>query len=162
MPAEGIWVFIQWAHYMALALWLGGIFLLFVVVAPAVHGSMASRAVAGQIVGRALRRLNSIELFCCFLLVATLLSSREFVRDGGIYYLLTGVLIMGAITSFYSFFVASRLELLRERTPGFDTLDAEHLVRRAFRVLHRSYVGLMSLNFILGSVILYYSVMIFE
>ena len=71
MSAQLVWQFLQWIHYLALSLWVGGIVFLSAIAAPSAHQSMASKAVAGEIVGKMLRRFNNIELSCCFILVVT-------------------------------------------------------------------------------------------
>lgn len=163
MLAAGIWYFIQWLHYLALALWIGGItFISF--AAPAAHGSMASRAVAGEIVGKILKRLNTIELFCFFILTTTIVLSFRFVRERPerLTWLLAVLLVMGLLASFYAFYLTPRMESLKEKIPTFDTLSAGNAAKIEFDRLHKIYVQLMTLNLALGLVLLYGSVVILK
>ena len=160
MPTEQIWSLILWVHYLALSLWVGGLFFASAVMAPAVHRSMASKAVAGQIVSTGLKRLNTIELVACFLMISTvLLSSRFVITDRFLIYPLVTLLFMGSFTSFYAFCLTPKMTALRENTPGFDMLPAEDAAKKEFGFCHRIYVGFLTLNLILGLVMLYFSVL---
>ncbi len=164
MSANGIWYFIQWLHYLALSLWVGGITFLSAVAAPSAHRSMASRTIAGQIVGKMLRRLNIIEIICCILLLATSFLSFRFVRDRQhwIWYLMLAVLLMGTLTAFYSFYLTPRLDAVKTSVPTFDSLSQDHPSKIEFHRLHKLYVKLMSLNLVLGLLVLYGSVIILK
>lgn len=159
-----LWNFIQWLHYLALSLWIGGIVFLSAGVAPSVHSSVASRAVAGQIVGKALKRLNMIELGACAFLIVTCFLAFRFVQNkqGWIWILILLVLLMGAITSFYSFQLAPKMEAIKQSVPTLDTLSAEHPSKVEFNHMHQLYVRLMVVNLILGLVVLYGSVVVFK
>lgn len=163
MPASGIWHFIQWIHYLALALWIGGITFLSS-IAPIVHNTMASRTVAGEIIGKILKRLNSVEILCCLVLLATSFSSFRFVsgKEQSLWYLIFTIVLMGLLTFFYSFHLTSRLESLKEKIPMLDTLSTNHAAKIEFDRLHRIYVKLMSLNLVLGLGVLYGSVVILK
>ncbi len=149
---------------MALALWIGGITLLCVAVAPAVHHSMASKPVAGEIVGKILDRLNRIEIGCWLTLLATGFSSFHFVSSkvSELSMLVLVIFTMGLLTLFYAFHLPSRMAALREKTPTLDTLSANHAAKIEFNRLHRIYVRLMSLNLVLGLGVLYGSVVILK
>jgi hypothetical protein len=155
---------VQWLHYLALSLWIGGITFLSAAAAPAAHSSMASRAVAGQIVAKILRRLNAIELVCCTLLLVTSLSSFRFVRErqSWLWYLILVILLMGILTCYYRFYLTPRLESIKEEVPTLETLSPEHPSKVEFNKLHRLYVKLMSLNLVLGLMALYGSVVILK
>ncbi len=163
MLAAGLWYFIQWLHYLALALWIGGIAFISV-AAPAAHGSMASKAVAGEIVGKILKRLNTIEFFCFFILAMTLLLSFRFVRQHqerlGV--LLVILLVMGLLASFYAFYLTPRMQSLKEQIPTLDALSTNNTVKAEFDRLHTIYVRLMSLNLVLGLSLLYGSVVVLK
>ena len=160
MPASGIWNLILWIHYTALALWIGGISFLCLVAAPVVHHSMASKAVAGEIVGKILKRLNVIELGSCFVLISTTLTSFHFIsgREKLLWDLMLGVIFMGILTVFYAYHPTPRMDSMKEKIPAFDSLSANHAAKIEFNRLHRIYVKLMSLNLVLGLMVLYGSV----
>ena len=162
MSASGIWYFIQWLHYLALSLWVGGITFLCAVAAPSVHHSMVSRAVAGQVVAKMLKRLNVIEIACCFLLIVTSVLSFRFIhqKQNGLWYLIVFILSMGLLTAFYSFYLTPKLEAIKEKVPTLDSLSADHPSKVEFNRLHQLYVKLMSLNLVIGLFVLYGSVVV--
>ncbi len=163
MPASGVWNFLIWLHYLALSLWIGGIGFLAGIAAPLVHRSMASRSVAGEIVRAMLKRLNTVELTCCMLLLVTSFSAFRFVAGhrllGG---LITLILIMGILTSFYAFHVAPQMQAIKDRNLTFEALPAGNPDKAEFDRLHKFYVRLMSLNLMLGLVVLYGSVILLK
>ncbi len=163
MLASGIWNFIQWIHYLALSLWIGGITFVSI-AAPAIHHSMASRAVAGQIVGKILKRLNPIEITCALILLATSFSSFHFVhaKEEWLFYLIAVILLMGFLSAFYAFHLTPRLESLKEQIPTLDALSSAHAAKIEFDRLHQIYVKLMTLNLALGLVVLYGSVVVLK
>jgi uncharacterized membrane protein len=155
-----IWDWIRWVHYLALSLWIGGIIFLSAAVAPSIHSSLAAKAVAGQIVAKTLKRLNTLEIMCCLLLIATLVLSRRFVEAAVPLNVLLGlVLLMGILACFYAFILTPKMERLR-LTPGFETQTDDQDMKREFRSLHRVYVRLMSLNLVLGTAVLYGSIVL--
>jgi uncharacterized membrane protein len=163
MPASDVWRFIEWVHYLSLCLWIGGIVSVSVIAAPAVHRSMISKPLAGEIVRAMFKRLNQLELLSFFFLIITTFVSARFVEnDRGIGMLLLTFLTMGLLTSFYAFYLSARLSAVRESTAGFETLPAQHPSKKKFASLHRLYVRLMSLNLILGMAALYGSAAIFN
>jgi hypothetical protein len=164
MEAHLIWSLIQWVHYLALSLWIGGIVFVSAVVAPVAHASMASKALAGQIVGKSLKRLNTIELVCCFFLIATTFLAFRFVsgRPDNLWTLLLVILCMGILTSFYTFYLTPRLEKIKEEVPTFDSLSANHPAKVEFHRWHTIYVWLMMANLILGLGVLYGSIIILK
>ena len=164
MAAGGVWYWIQWLHYLALSLWVGGITFLAAVAAPAAHRSLISRAVAGEIVGHILKRLNLVELACAATLLGTTANAFWFVsadRYPRLWVLTAVISMMGLLTFYYRFFLTPRLESLKEKIPTLDTLSATHPSKFEFDRLHRIYVQLMSLNLILGLALLYGSVVVF-
>lgn len=163
MLASGIWHFIQWIHYLALSLWIGGITFVSL-AAPAIHGSMASKAVAGQIVGRILKRLNPVEITCALVLLATSFCSFRFVRgkEPWLMGLIAVIVLMGLMTSFYTFHLTPRMESLKEQIPTLDALSSTHAAKKEFDRLHRIYVKLMTLNLALGLLALYGSVVVLK
>ena len=164
MPASGVWNFLQWVHYLALVLWVGGITFLAGVAAPVIHRSMASRALAGELVGTMLRRFNILEMVCALVLLVTSLSARHFVfeRKTWLLAIFIMVLTMGISTCFYSFHLTPRMHALKEKVPTLDALSASNPVKLEFDHLHKVYVKLMSFNMVLGLAVLYGSVVIFK
>lgn len=163
MPANGLWHFILWIHYLALSLWIGGITFISL-AAPAIHGSMASKAVAGQIVGRILKRLNPVEITCALVLLTTSLCAFRFVRgkEQWLGCLILVITLMGLLSAFYTFHLTPRLESLKEQIPTLEALSPVHAAKIEFDRLHRIYVKLMTLNLALGLVVLYGSVVILK
>ena len=163
MTAENVWDILRWIHFLALSLWLGGIVFLVLIAVSAVHRSMVSRALAGEIVSGMLKRLNYLEIFACLVLLVTSVSSAHFlVGDDRAVLCLTGlVLAMGAVTAVYAFYLTPRMESLKSDQPGFEALEDGHEVRIRFKKLHQYYVQLMGLNMFLGLVTLYVSVAVF-
>ena len=164
MPVNGVWHFILWLHYLALSLWIGGITFLCAAAAPAAHTSMASKAVAGEIVGKILHRLNRIELAACLILLGTSFSAFRFIHvyAQGLSFLILLILLMGLLTFFYAFHLTGRMNSLKEKIPTLGALSANHAAKIEFDRLHRIYVRLMSLNLVLGLVVLYGSVVILK
>ena len=164
MPVSGAWHFILWTHYIALALWIGGITFVSAVAAPATHRSMASKAVAGEIVSRILKRLNGVEFGSCVVLLFTSLASFHFVvgQERLLWNLILAIGFMGLLTSFYTFYLTPRMDSLKEKIPTLDTLSAHHGAKMEFDRLHAIYVKLMSLNLVLGLIVLYGSVVILK
>ena len=107
MSATAVFSFIQWLHYLALSLWIGGITFVSAVAAPAAHRSMASKAIAGQIVGDMLKRLNAVEMICAGLLLVTSFSSMRFIQYHRhlLWVMVFFIILMAMMTSFYAFSV---------------------------------------------------------
>ena len=161
MPAEAVWNFLLWLHYLALALWIGGIVMIAAVAIPSAHRSMASKAVATEVVRTTLKKLNAVEMTCCLLLLVTTVSSFRFLQNQKLAYeLIFGVVLMGMVTIVYAFQLTPRLEHLRETVPTLDALPETNPSRKEFNRLHKMYVRLMSVNLVLGLAVLYGSVVI--
>ena len=163
MPASDVWRFMEWIHYLFLSLWIGGIVSVSVIAAPAIHRSMISKPLAGEIVRDMFKRLNQLELLSFFFLIITTLVSRRFVTDEAkIWMLFLTIFTMGLLSAYYAFYLSPRLSAVREGAAGFESLPPEHPSKRKFASLHRLYVRLMSLNLILGLAALYGSVALFN
>ena len=164
MSPDHVWHFLEWLHYLALGLWIGGIVFVCFMAAPAAHGSMASKAVAGDIVSRILKRLNRMEIVCCLVLLGTTFSAFRFVsyRQAWLWGLILAVMMMGGASLFYAFRLGPQMELIKERTPTFDSLSPGHAQKKEFNRLHQFYVQLMSLNLVLGLAVLYGSVVVLK
>lgn len=166
MPASGVWNFLLWVHYLALSVWVGGIVFLAGIAAPSIHRSMVSRPVAGELVSVMLRRFNRFEMICCPLLIVTSFSSRRFLQDqeGWIPVLLLvfAIAFMGALTTFYTYYLDPRMHQIRMSSPTFDNLSVKSPVKAEFDRLHKLYVRLMSINLVIGLIVLYASVVIFR
>ena len=159
-----MWNFLVWLHYLAIVLWAGGITSLAGIAAPAIQRSMASRAVAGEIVGAMLRRFNVVEIACFLILLVTSLSARSFVfeRKSWLWIIMLIIVVMGISTCFYSFHLAPRMHALKEKVPTLEALSENHPVKLEFDHLHKVYVKLMSMNLVFGLAVLYLSVLIFK
>jgi uncharacterized membrane protein len=160
MSPQSAWHLVLWVHFLAIALWTGGIFSVASVAAPAVNRSMASKALAVQILSHMLRRLNFLEFMCFFLLIVTTCSGYRFIPEHtqAVWKILFCILVMGAISVYYTFVLTPKLEILKERIPA---LAQDMPARAEFDRLYRIYVGCLALNEALGLVLLYQSVVIF-
>lgn len=113
---------------------------------------------AGEIVGKVLAKLNRIEIVCFSVLLGTLSSALHFAGyNRETLGLFGAVAVMGVLTFFYAFQLTPKMRELREGTPGFYDLNPEHPVKKEFGKLHRFYVRLMSMNFLLGLGVFYVS-----
>ena len=150
-----VWHFLLWIHYAALSVWTGGLLLLSFVVAPAVHRSVVSKSVAGEIVGRTLKTFNRWEVTSCGILLVSLCSSFQFIFDHvhERWILIGMVFFMGGIVFIYSRVLTPRMEQIKQKMPAFLPASQE-LLQADFRRLHRLYAGLMSLNLILSLIVL--------
>ena len=164
MPTSGLWHLIKWMHFLALALWIGGIIFLAMIAAPAIHTSMASKAIAGDIVGRILKRFNVAELACCAVLILTSFAVYHFIPGYSrlLSYMMLAVFLMGLITAFYVFSLTPKMHALKEKVPTLEMLSSGHAVKEEFDRLHHLYVKLMSLNLVLGMGVLYVSVVVLK
>ncbi len=163
MSPRLVWDVIQWFHFLSLSLWIGGITFLSAIVAPSVHHSVVSRAVAGEIVGHVLRRLNKLEIFCFLILIATSFLSFRFIQaqnKTSLWIVIAVILGMGTVTSVYSFRIAPLMATIKENVPTLDTLSEDNPSKMQFKRLHRLYVLMMSGNLILGLCVLYASIRI--
>ena len=164
MSESGLWNLIQWLHYLGLVMWVGGITFFAGIVAPSVHHSMVSKPLAGELVGKILKRLNLMEVACFVLLLVTSASSLHFVHTSETWlgYLILLVLMMGLVTCFYTFYLTPRMDFLKESFPTLDAVSSHHATKIEFDHLHRIYVKLMSLNLVLGLILLYGSLVVLK
>ena len=125
---------------------------------------MASKSVAGEIVGKMLKKFNSVELTSCLILIVTSFSALRFIqlRKEWCWALLAVILLMGCITSFYAFYLSPQLNAIKEQTPLVSTLSEGHSAKVRFERLHRLFVRLMGLNLVLALGVLYGSVVLFK
>ena len=164
MPSSGFWHFLLWIHYLALVLWIGGIFFFSSIAAPVIQNSMTTKSIVHDTLSKILKRLNLVEIASCLLLIFTTLSSFHFVsgKDRSLSFLLLTIFTMGLITGFYAFYLTPRMNMIKEKIPSFDALSSSHAAKIEFDRLHRLYVKLMSLNLVLAMGILYSSVVLFQ
>ena len=163
MSESGIWHFIQWLHYLALCLWIGGITFLAGIVAPVVHHSLGSKALAGEIVGKILKRLNAVELGAWLILMFTASAAFHFVRaPQRLGYILILLITMGILAFFYSYYLTSRMQSIKQHVPPLEMSSEGHAAKIEFDRLHRLYVKLMSLNLVIGMIVLYVSVVVLK
>ncbi len=164
MDASDVWHFIQWIHFLALSVWIGGITFLSSIAAPAAHRSMAAKSVAGQIVGNMLKKFNGAELTACLILIVTSFSALRFIqfKKEGCWVMIGVILLMACIAGFYTFALTPQMDSIKEQTPGLDALSADHSAKVRFNRFHRTYVRLMGLNLMLALGVLYGSVVLFK
>ena len=164
MQPSTVWHLIQWLHYLGLSLWIGGIVFFSAIAAPSAHRSMASKAIAGEIVGKMLARFNSVEITCTLLLLVTSVSSFRFIqeRKEWLGLMIAVIFLMGAVVLFYAYPLTARLETLKEKIPTLEVLSASNSAKKEFDRLHHLYVRLMSLSLVLGLAVLYGSVILLK
>ena len=165
MSSAMVWQFLQWLHASALSLWIGGIAVISFIVAPSVHRSMASRAIAGEIVGKVLRGFNRVEIVCFLILLATSFASFRFIDPSKKSLLVLGlalILLMGSFAGFYGVYLTSQMDSIKEQTSTLESLSDTHPSKVEFKKLHKLYVLLFFVNLILGLLVLYGTVLLFR
>lgn len=156
---------IDFAHDLALALWVGGGFALGAIVAPLTFRLAPSRHDGGRIMASVLRRFEVVVLVCAAVLMSTsavmLLGYRRFSPWYAIEYVSVGLMCASAV--FGAVFVTPRLRALRQiaddstsaSVRGIDSLDTD--LRAEFDRLHRLSVLGMQFHLACGTVALVFA-----
>lgn len=124
--------------WLALVIWLGGLFF-FPVAAAAAFGTISDTHMAGTIVASCLRTLHHEGLFCGVLMVILLAVGRllRVYRSSAMAAMLV-TLIMLALTAFSQFWIIPRMETYRIAAGGaIEAVPATNPNRAGFNRLHK-------------------------
>jgi D-alanyl-lipoteichoic acid acyltransferase DltB (MBOAT superfamily) len=140
-----------------LAIWLGGMFLFSMVLAPTAFAVLPTRDLAGLMVGTTLQKVNIISCSCIVLLV--LLTLLSFVLKKKRPRLHRHILIVFALISlsialYAGLGIDPRMHTLRTRIQTFSNQMPDDPLRLEFDRLHRRSVNLFGINLVLGVLIL--------
>jgi uncharacterized membrane protein len=153
---------LQFVYHFALAILVGGSFVLGLAVAPALFAVSRSRAEAGTAFGGVLARYDGWALLAVALLAVTsVLKAIAFEVTGALEprlaarWLLLGAL--AATTLYASGWANPVARSIRAQTPGFDDLPASAPARVEFARMHQRSRRATSVAFVLGLVALFLS-----
>jgi hypothetical protein len=140
-----------------LAIWLGGMFLFSMVLAPTAFAVLPTRDLAGLMVGATLQKVNILSYSCLVLLI--LLTLLTFVlknKRPRLYrhLLIAFALISLSIALYAGLGIDRRMHSLRTRIHTFNIQMPDDALRLEFDRLHRRSVILFGLNLVLGVLIL--------
>ncbi len=149
---HGLWL-------SALALWLGGLAFAVFVAAPVTFETLPTRAEAGHLVGRMLRRFERFALPCLGLLAATGGAKFALFENPTPPILLRYALLFAAALAalISSLWLSPTLAELRARLDPIDAVPEEDPARRRFRTLHGLSMALSLLQLLLGAGVLFLS-----
>lgn len=142
-------------HTLALALWVGGTVGIGVIVAPTAFAVAPDRALAGRIVGRALRRFDLLVLGCIVALVVTSVLMIVWFDRWSAWYAVEYACIglMSASAIFSMTVLAPRMRRLRQRLEPAGGAGS----REEFDRLHRLSVTAMQFNLACGTLAILFS-----
>ena len=149
MTSLGIGVILQ---VLGMVLWLGGLFFLGAVAAPAAFASLPDRLAAGGVVGAMLRRLHMGEIIGALLVLAG--SGMFYVAEADRAALAANTvlaMVMFFLVIIYGGWIAPQIERLlaaRAAAPPDDPGAPANAAR--FASLHRTHKRLCMLNLLLG------------
>lgn len=154
--------FLQFVYHFALAILVGGSFVLGTAVAPALFALSRSRADAGTVFGGVLARFDGWALLAVLLLAITsVLKATAFEVTGTLEPRLVArwavLLALGAATLYASGWANPVARSIRAQTPGFDDLPASAPARLEFARMHARSRRATSVAFVLGLVALFLS-----
>lgn len=153
---------LQFVYHLALAILVGGAFVLGAAAAPAIFSSVRSRGEAGSIFGAILARYDGLAILCVVLVVITsVLKAGAFEVTGApetrlMLRWLALVVLCGA-TLYSSAWANPVARAVRTQTPGFDDLRDDAPMRREFQSLHQSSRRAMTVAVIAGIVAMFLS-----
>lgn len=153
---------LQFLYHLALAILVGGAFVLGTAVAPAVFTAARSRGEAGAIFGGALARFDGFAILALIVLVVTsALKAVAFELTGSLEPRLlarwTVLAVLAAATLYSSAWANPVARSIRGATPGFDDLPASSPARVEFSRLHERSRRAMSLAVVAGLLALFLS-----
>jgi uncharacterized membrane protein len=154
--------FLQFVYHFALAILVGGSFLLGLAVAPALFAVSRSRSDAGTAFGGVLARYDGWALLAVLLLAVTsVLKVFAFEVTGSLEPRLVArwlsLAALAAATLYASGWANPVARSIRAQTPGFDDLPASAPARVEFARMHRRSRRATSVAFVLGLVALFLS-----
>ena len=152
---------LQFVYHFALAILVGGSFVLGTAVAPALFGTR-SRAEAGAAFGVILARFDGWALFALLLLAITsVLKATAFEVTGKLEPRLVArwalLLALAAATLYASGWANPVARSIRTQTPGFDDLPQSDPARIEFARMHERSRRATAVAFVLGLVALFLS-----
>lgn len=140
----------RYLEVVTLGMWLGGMVLFSVIVAPALFQVLPSRHMAGEVVSVVLSRLYGLSYICGALyLLGAVIEQRAQGGSRMLMALAVGLVAVLLLVTLYSdFFLGQRMGSLRaEMKTLFGSIDqtpVEHPLRVAFNRYHRAAVGLLA------------------
>jgi uncharacterized membrane protein len=153
---------LQFVYHLALAILVGGAFVLGAATAPAIFASVRSRGEAGSIFGAVLARYDGLAIVSVILVVLTsVLKAGAFEVTGApetrlVLRWLALVVLCGA-TLYSSAWTNPVARAVRTQTPGFDDLRDDSPMRREFQSLHQSARRAMTVAVLAGIVAMFLS-----
>jgi uncharacterized membrane protein len=147
-------------HNFAIALWVGGIAFFSFGVAPVIFQNVESRTKAGNIIGEILNRFNLVEFLLIIILISTMLYfifQLSHKNKTNIFRLFV-IVFMSALTFVYGVLITTKMKNLREDIKsrgGYEVVNPTDPVRVEFNTLHKVYSNLVSINFILGVILIF-------
>jgi uncharacterized protein DUF4149 len=153
---------LQFLYHLALAVLVGGAFVLGAAVGPAVFAAARSREQAGVVFGAALARFDGFAILALIVLVVTsALKAAAFELTGSLELRLlarwTVLAVLAAATLYSSAWANPVARSIRGATPGFDDLPASAPARIEFARLHERSRRAMSLAVVAGLLALFLS-----
>lgn len=153
---------LQFFYHLALAVLVGGSFVLGVVVAPALFRGRRSRSEAGTAFGDVLARFDGLAIVAAAaLVITTVLKAVGFEVTGSPDVRLIArwalVLILVAATLYSSGWASPVARTIRAHTPAFDELPATAPARAEFARLHERSRRAMSVAVFVGLLAMFLS-----
>jgi hypothetical protein len=153
---------LQFVYHLALAILVGGAFVLGAAAAPAIFASVRSRGEAGAIFGAALGRYDGLAILSVVLIVLTsILKAAAFEVTGTPETRLVlrwlALLVLCGATLYSSAWASPVARTVRAQTPGWDDLREDAPLRREFASLHRSARRAMTVAVVAGIIAMFLS-----
>ena len=153
---------LQFVYHLALAILVGGAFVLGMAAAPAIFASVRSRGEAGAIFGAVLGRYDGLAILCVVLVVITsVLKATAFEVTGAPETRLVirwlALLVLCGATLYASAWASPVARTIRRETPGWDDLREDAPLRREFMSLHRSARRAMTVAIVAGILAIFLS-----
>jgi uncharacterized membrane protein len=157
---------VRYVALAALVVWLGGMVILGLVVAPSTFGVLQSsdpvngRMLAGAVFGTILRRFHFIAYACAAILFVSLFVMKFVGPPPQAFVVRAGIVFVMLLLALYSGVPVTReLEQLQSQVSGpISRLPETDQRRIRFDQLHRTSTMLMTINMALGLVLLYWYV----
>ena len=153
---------LQFVYHLALAILVGGAFVLGAAAAPAIFRSVRSRGEAGSIFSAILARYDGLAILCVVLVVITsVLKAGAFEVTGApetrLMLRWLALLVLCGATLYSSAWANPVARAVRTQTPGFDDLREDAPMRREFQSLHQSSRRAMTVAVLAGVVAMFLS-----
>ncbi|HEV8230058.1 MAG TPA: DUF4149 domain-containing protein [Candidatus Limnocylindria bacterium] len=153
---------LQFIYHFALAVLVGGAFVLGTAAAPALFATVRSRGEAGALFGAILARYDGLAIVCVVLVVVTsVLKATAFEVTGAPEARLVArwvaLLVLCGATLYSSAWADPVARSIRAQTPGWDDLREDAPLRREFASLHRGSRRAMTIAVVAGIAALFLS-----